>query len=361
MPFVPNENKIENFSFTINTHVDGYRLDQYLVRKFPDYSRAYLQKMIKNERVLVGGKPAKPSAKLHTGQDVSVSIPKLEPLHLQAEEMPLDVIYEDDDLAALNKPPHLVIHPARGHLSGTLVNALLAYFDDLAHGSDAYRPGIVHRLDRDTSGVLLIAKTEKAQACLGHQFENRLIKKEYLALLEGELNCPEGTIALPLGMDLKNRERMTIQHGGKEAITDYRVLALYPGFTLVHVFPRTGRTHQIRVHFKSQGYPIVGDHLYGASLLGVEQVLTKLAKDSGKQQMQQMQAEFQVDEILMARQALHAWHISFEHPTTKQQISLEAPLAPDFSRTLQFFQFLWPSATVKQMFGDLGRQASDPS
>jgi 23S rRNA pseudouridine1911/1915/1917 synthase len=338
MPLVPNEDKPEEIAFVVRGRVEGDRLDQYLSHRFPDYSRSYLQKLIKAGKVLVDGSPAKTSAKLRAGQSVSVSLPKLEALHLKSEELPIEILYEDDELAVIDKPAGLVTHPARGHMTGTIVNALLFHFDKLSECEDVYRPGIVHRLDRDTTGVLLVAKSNRAQSSLGQQFENREVEKEYLALTEGEIACRQGSIELPLGMDPRNRERMSIQHGGKNALTNYRVIRTYPGFSLVHVFPKTGRTHQIRIHFKSQGHPLVADHLYGA-----EPVLTPERMGLG--------ADFPGDprEPLMARQALHAWKISFFHPATGKKISFGAPLPRDLSRTLQIFQQFWPDPRVAEI------------
>jgi 23S rRNA pseudouridine1911/1915/1917 synthase len=347
MPLVPNEDKVEEFRFTIRDRMDGNRLDQYLVKRFPDYSRAYLQKLIKRGSVLIDDKPVKASTKIHADQEILVLLPKMEALHLKPEVMPLEILYEDDYLAVLNKLPGIVIHPARGHLSGTLVNGLLSYFDNLSDASDVYRPGIVHRLDRDTSGVLLIAKQNQAHADLSRQFEERMIHKEYLALVEGEMEVAEGSIVLPLGMDPKNRERMCVQHGGKEAVTHYKTIARYAGFTLVHVFPKTGRTHQIRVHLKSLNHPIVADEMYGAA-----PYLTKSQIVAKSQKMEMAEAE--KTEPLMTRQALHAWRLSFTHPITRENKTVVAPLPLDFAAILSVFQSLWPSPEVAEILGCKG-------
>lgn len=337
MPLVPNEEKLEEHAFIIKGRVEGSRIDQYLAKRFSDYSRAFFQKLIKQEKVLVDGKSIKISSKIRAGQEVHISLPKLEALHLQPEHIQLDVLYEDDYLAVINKAAGYVVHPSRGHMSGTIVNALLSHFDELCDSDDGYRPGIVHRLDRDTTGVLLIAKTNQSLYKLSQQFENREIKKEYLALVEGVLQFGEGTINLPLGIDPRNRERMAIQHGGKQSVTDYRVLARYPKFTLVQVFPKTGRTHQIRIHFKSQGHPLVVDKIYGASpILTIDQLSEKNTQAAQ-------------GEPLIARQALHAWRIEFDHPAIHQKMTFCAPLARDFLDTLKIFQSLWPSASVSEI------------
>lgn len=334
MPFVPNEDNLEEFNFTIKGRVENTRIDQYLAKRYPDYSRAYVQKLIKKGHVLLDGKPAKMSARVRAGQEVFVSLPKLEPLHLKPEAIPLDILFEDEDLAVINKQVGYVVHPSRGHMHGTLVNALIYHFEELSDCNDEYRPGIVHRLDRDTSGVLLVAKSNQAHHKLAAQFESRQIKKEYLALAEGEIAFRDGVINLPLGMDPRNRERMAIQHGGKTSVTEYKVVARYPGFTLLHVFPKTGRTHQIRIHFKSQGHPLVGDHLYGAKPCLTREMLGGIRAAS---------------ETLMARQALHSWKITFEHPGTHSPMRVVAPLAEDFFRTLTVFQSFWPSPEVAEI------------
>jgi 23S rRNA pseudouridine1911/1915/1917 synthase len=342
MPFVPNEEKVEEISFVIKGRVEGDRIDQYLAKRFSDYSRVFFQKLIKKGKVLIDGKETKISAKIKAGDQIVVFLPKLEAVHLKPENTPLDVIYEDDVLALINKPVGVVIHPSRGHMSGTIVNALLSHFDDLADNTDVYRPGIVHRLDRDTSGILLIAKTNSAQFKLSQQFEHREIKKEYLALAEGNIEYNSGIIQLPLGMDPRNRERMSIQYGGKSAITEYKIITRYPGFTLVHVFPKTGRTHQIRVHFKSQGHPLACDHLYDAIPQLTWNAL-KIPEDKKKEWTGD------IEKPLLERQALHAWRISFDHPLTNQRMTFQAPLAPDFFHTLEVFQYFWPCQEVAKM------------
>jgi 23S rRNA pseudouridine1911/1915/1917 synthase len=341
-PLIPNEEKVEEISFTIKGRVEGLRLDAYLSKRFVEYSRAYLQKLIANKRVLIQGKPVKASAKIRAGQQVSIQLPKLEPLYLKPEKMPLEILYEDDSLAVLNKPSDLVIHPSRGHLSGTLVNGLLGYFEELSdYHEDVYRPGIVHRLDRYTSGVLLIAKNSQVHASLAKQFEDRQTKKEYLALVEGQMRFEEGTIALPLGVDPRNRERMAIRHGGKEAMTEYKVIARYPDWTLVHVFPKTGRTHQIRIHFKSQGHPIVADALYEAApVLTVDMLYARL---KGAQTPLE---GLSPDLCLMERSALHAWRLTFSHPLTQETMTHVAPLPEDFQGTLETLEKLWPCSKV---------------
>ena len=330
--------------------VEGNRLDAYLSKRFNDYSRAYLQKIIKAGNVLMDGKKAKASDKIKEGQTISIDLPILEPLHLKPEEMSLDIIYEDEDLAALNKPADLVVHPSRGHMQGTLVNGLLYHFENLSDENDVYRPGIVLSSRSLYKWNFVNCKNNKSHASLGEQFENRTIQKQYFALVEGTMRFDHGTVALPLAMDPRNRERMTVSHGGKEAITNYKVFAKYPHFTLVHVFPETGRTHQIRVHLKSQGCPIVADSLYDAQpILNWERILQNVSS------VPECLSHVERDTIFMERTALHAWSLTFEHPSRKEMLTLQAPFPKDFANTLQVLNMLY-CKNVKQLVATCGNQ-----
>ncbi len=339
---IPNEEHVETLEFFIKGRVEGQRLDAYLVKRFEDYSRTYLQKLIKGGKVFVNGKPAKASHKIRVGQEVRVELPQLEELHLKPEQMPLTIVYEDEDIVAINKQANLIIHPARGHLQGTLVNGLIFYFENLSDYNDAYRPGIVHRLDRDTSGILLVAKNNIAHAGLAAQFENREIHKEYLALVEGNMKLDRNIVNLPLAVDPRNRERMSVRKDGKISITEYQVLMRYPGYTLVHVFPKTGRTHQIRVHLKSEGHVIIADDLYGANPILTKGMVYNNAK-------MPIPPEIDGEQILMERTALHAWQIHFHHPTKKEDMTLVAQLPSDFANTLRFLQARWPNPKVEKI------------
>ncbi len=342
-PLVPNEEKVSETEFIVKGRMEGRRLDAYLGKRFFEYSRSYLQKLIKNGNVLIDGKTAKPGYKIKEGQKIFIRLPELEPLHLKPQEMDIEIIFEDESIAVINKRADVVVHPSRGHMEGTLVNGLLYYFENLSDFNDAYRPGIVHRLDRFTSGLLVIAKNNQSHAALAEQFQTRNIHKEYVALVEGKMRFENGTISLPLGIDPRNRERAAVCNGGKEAVTDYNVIARYPGFTLVHVFPKTGRTHQIRIHMKSQGNPIVCDSLYDAApVLNKERILTNVTDKISVE-------EHDPEELLMDRTALHAWRIHFEHPVTKQEMHLTAPIAHDFLETLKFLEIFWPCPKVAEM------------
>ena len=285
----------------------GERLDKYLAEALPDLSRAMLQKLIKDGDVLVGGKPTKPSYRVEAGDIVVVRVPPPTPLEAApAPHIPLDVLYQDADLLVLNKPAGLVVHPAHGHTDDTLVNALLAHVPDLAGIGGVLRPGIVHRLDKDTSGLLLVAKHDQAQQALQDQFRSRSVDKVYLALVEGHLVPPRGRIDAPIGRDPRERQRMAVVPSGRPAQTEYRVLETLAETALVEAHLLTGRTHQIRVHLASLGYPIVGDRVYG----------------------------HRKPRVALARQFLHAWRLAFSLPSTGERVQFTAPLPPDLRQIL---------------------------
>lgn len=340
MTLIPSKDNIDEISFLVEDGVQT-RLDQYLSGKYTDYSRVFFQKLIKQGLVLVDDKKVKASSKIQTGQKIFISLPQLEPLKLKPENIPLDIIYEDEDLAAVNKDVGLIVHPSKGNLDGTLANGLLYHFRQLSDCTDVYRPGIVHRLDSNTSGVILVAKNNVAHYHISKQFEQRRVQKEYLALVEGNVRANDGEINLPIGMDTRKRERMAIVHGGKPSMTSFRVIARYPSATLVHVFPKTGRTHQIRIHFKSQGHPLVGDYLYGASrTLSMKDFFSAEEKDvpSG------------LDVGVIERQALHAFRITIYQPKQEdKQICISAALKEDFSQLLEKLNKYWPSPKVEEI------------
>ncbi|RME64085.1 MAG: RluA family pseudouridine synthase [Caldilineae bacterium] len=277
---IPDEQLPEAHILTTSADAQGQRLDRWLAQMLPEYSRSAIQRWIRENRVLVDGFPAKASLKLEAGQQVRVSVPAPRPSPLAPEDIPLAIVYEDEHILVVDKPAGLVVHPAPGHRSGTLVNAILHHCPDLAGVGGERRPGIVHRLDKDTSGLIVVAKDDAALQALQRQFARRTVYKEYLALVEGRLEPPEGRIVAPIGRHPVHRQRMAVlppdpvtgEARGREAVTEYHTLALYsmrtPGgetalFTLVQAMPRTGRTHQIRVHFAWMKHPLVGDPLYG--------------------------------------------------------------------------------------------------
>jgi 23S rRNA pseudouridine1911/1915/1917 synthase len=277
----------------------------------PDLSRAQVQRLIRQGRVALDGQIVKPSAPVVPGMRVVVRIPPSPLDELSPQSIPLQVVYEDEDLLVLDKPAGMVVHPAHGHHQGTLVNALLARYPDLAVG-DAGRPGIVHRLDRDTSGLMVVAKTEPALEHLRRQFKSRSVKKTYMALVCGRPPSAKGIIEAPVGRDLRRRQRMAVIPGGRPARTGYELLETYPGYSLLAVSPETGRTHQIRVHLSWLGVPVVGDRAYG--------------KERGTRRGKR--------ELGLERQFLHAWRLSFDRPGGKGPVTLEAQLPHDLEQVL---------------------------
>jgi 23S rRNA pseudouridine1911/1915/1917 synthase len=253
--------KAETLQF--NSPVSGIRLDKYLTQVLPQFSRAYLQKLIGQGCILVNGKGTKANQRLINGDRITVELP-VSPLYPLAERIPLTIIYEDEDILVIDKPAGLTVHPAPGHPNHTLVNAILAHCPNLITSNERTRPGIVHRLDKDTSGLIVIAKNDIAREYLTAQFKERTVTKGYLVLVEGRLSPEQGIIEAPIGRDPHNRRRMAIVEAGKEATTRYRVRQYLDNYTLIEVTPLTGRTHQIRVHLSAIGHPVAGDSLYGA-------------------------------------------------------------------------------------------------
>ncbi|MCI0465185.1 MAG: RluA family pseudouridine synthase [Gemmataceae bacterium] len=308
---------------TVGRKLEGVRLDQFLVSHFPDFSRSAIQKAIEASGVTVNDSPAKASYKVRADDSVRVTLP--EPTHALPvpEDIPLDVLYEDEFLALINKPPDMVVHPAKGHWSGTLVNALQFRFASLSGLNGDYRPGIVHRLDRDTSGVILVAKEETTHRELSLQFETRKIFKEYAAITAGVLDRDSDYIEGRIAHHPSDRVKMTVteEDEGKEASSFYEVIERFRGFTFCRVSPRTGRTHQIRVHLASVGCPVLADKVYsGRDCVRLSDLVPGLPPEQ--------------DEVLMPRQALHALRLRFFHPRRRQVIEVEAPLPEDFRKTL---------------------------
>ncbi len=243
---------------------DGERVDRYLASQRPDLSRAFVQKLIGDGLLAINGLAARSSQRVKQGDVIALLLPPAQPLAAQPEDIPLVIVYEDADLLVIDKPAGLVVHPAPGHASGTLVNAVLAHAPQTSEaGDDVTRPGIVHRLDKDTSGLMVVAKNERALRCLSKQFKERTTEKTYLALLHGHLSPAQGEVDAPIGRDPRYRQRMAIVTGGRAARTGYRVVRYVGAFTLIEAMLYTGRTHQIRVHFAGIGHPIAGDPTYG--------------------------------------------------------------------------------------------------
>lgn len=281
------------------------RLDQYLAALGKWGSRSQVQKLIAAGAVRVAGHTAKAGAIVHGGEAIEIEPASLPvPAGVEPEPIALDVLYEDERLLVINKPPGLVVHPAPGNWRGTLVSALLHHWHGPRPGLDPGRPGIVHRLDKDTSGVLVIAKDPETLTALGTQFRRREVEKQYVALVWGRLRTQRGTISEPIGRNPVHRTRMAVRRGGREALTAFEVIERFDEVTMVRLFPRTGRTHQLRVHLAAIGHPIVGDAVYG-------------------------RARNRKGEVLIQRQALHAEQIVFLHPATGERMRFAAPLPPD--------------------------------
>jgi 23S rRNA pseudouridine1911/1915/1917 synthase len=297
----------------LTTHSEdtGKRLDTFLHERLPEFSRSRLQSWIKEGRVLLDGKGARASYIVRPGEKVSLTPAHLPPLKAEPEDLPLKVLYEDADVVVVDKPAGMVVHAGAGHRRGTLVNALLHHIGPLSSVNGDVRPGIVHRLDRDTSGVLVVARTDRAHQALAAQFHDRQVEKIYLALVHGRMKQMQGRIAAPIARDPIRRTRMTARlSSGRSALTEYRVIEAWPAFSSLEVKIGTGRTHQIRVHLSSIGHPVVGDRVYGAPA-----AISKLPA--------------------LDRFFLHAHRLAFRSPSTGKLVSIESPLPPELSAFLE--------------------------
>ncbi len=292
----------------VNAESVGERLDAYIASKLNSISRTNVKRLVEDGNIVVNGRVQKVSYKVQENDEINVEIPEAKELDIQAENIPIEVIYEDSDIIVVNKPKGLVVHPANGNWDGTLVNAIMAICKDSLSGiGGEIRPGIVHRLDKDTSGLLIIAKNDKAHLNMSEQIKNREVKKIYYALVRGVIPENEATINMPIGRSTKDRKKMAVTKDGKEAITHFKVIERFPKYTLLEVKIDTGRTHQIRVHLSEIGYPVVGDEVYS----------------NGK------------NEFGVHGQLLHAKSLDFKHPITGKQMHLEAELPEEFSNVLK--------------------------
>ena len=300
------ENKL---SFQVEPSEAGQRIDRYLSEKLPDLNRSYLQKLIGECFVLQKGKPVKNGTKTLAGEQIEVTVPEAEEPEILPEDIPLDILYEDADVILVNKPKDMVVHPAAGHYSGTLVNALMYHCRDGLSGiNGVLRPGIVHRIDKDTTGVLVVCKNDKAHNALAEQLKEHTITRRYRAIVCGNLKEDEGTVDAPLGRHPQERKKMAIvRQGGRRAVTHYRVLERFGSYTYIECRLETGRTHQIRVHMASLGHPLLGDEVYGRT-----------------------KSPFHLE-----GQTLHAMVLGFQHPTTGEYMEFEAPLPAYFEELLQ--------------------------
>ena len=283
-------------------------MDIYIAENFNELSRTMIKKLIESNNILVNDKSEKVSYKVQANDNISIDVPKAKETKLKAQEIPLDIIYEDSDIIVVNKPKGMVVHPANGNPDGTLVNAILSICKNSLSGiGGELRPGIVHRLDKDTSGLIIVAKNDKAHINMSEQIKERNVKKTYIALVRGNVPEEEATINMPIGRSTKDRKKMAVTKNGKQAITHFKVLKRYSKYTLLEIKIETGRTHQIRVHMAEIGYPVVGDAVYS----------------NGK------------NEFGIEGQMLHAYKLEFMHPITNKHMELTAPLPQYFEEILK--------------------------
>ncbi|MCI8352130.1 MAG: RluA family pseudouridine synthase [Clostridia bacterium] len=293
--------------FVVEEEYAGLRLDKAIALKYTDLSRTNIQRLIEEDKIFINDKKAKASYKVELGDKIQVEEIEAKEISLKPQDIPLDIIYEDNDIIVVNKQKGLVVHPANGNPDGTLVNAIMNICKDSLSGiGGEIRPGIVHRLDKDTSGLIIIAKNDKAHIHLSEQIKNHEVKKTYIALVRGNVKENEATINMPIGRSTKDRKKMAVSKNGKNAITHFKVIKRYENYTLLEIKIETGRTHQIRVHMSSIGYPVVGDAVYsnGKNPFGV------------------------------IGQMLHAKKLAFKHPITNEELNLEAPLPEYFEEVL---------------------------
>ena len=287
---------------------EGLRLDAFISKKDMELSRTTVQRLLEEEKITVNGNIQKASYKVKNTDKIEIEVELPKEVSLEAQDIPIEIIYEDKNIIVVNKPKGLVVHPANGNPDGTLVNAIMAICKDSLSGiGGERRPGIVHRLDKNTSGLLIVAKNDKAHINMCEQIKNRQVKKTYIALVRGVISENEATINMPIGRSQSDRKKMAVNKNGKEAITHFKVLKRYDKYTLLEVKIETGRTHQIRVHLSHIGYPIIGDSTYS----------------NGKN-------EWEIE-----GQCLHAMRLEFKHPITEKNLVLEAPLPEYFENVLQ--------------------------
>ena len=314
----------EPVTLRVGSAIKERRIDKYLHGRFSNLSRRFLQDAIKADSVTVNGKIIKPSFKLSPGDIVELTLPEPPSKDILPEDIPLEIIYEDDDLIILNKQAGILVHPARGNTHGTLVNALAFYSDRLSTGLGEFRPGIVHRLDRYTTGVMIVAKDDTAQWKIARQFEHRQVNKTYIAIVHGTPDLTRDRINAALGVHPKMREKYAVcTETGKDSITFYEVLESFRGYSLLKMMPKTGRTHQIRVHQAYIKHPIVADDMYGGKFVYPWQLAD---------------TESEAQEPVIDRFALHASTIEFTHPKTEKTVKFEAPLPQDMQHLLDMLR-----------------------
>lgn len=318
--------------FVVDSSQAGARLDAFLAAALRNYSRVLLRKVINAAGATVDGRRVKAAYHLREGERVRIVLPELARPGPQPQEIPLEILFEDEFIAAINKPPGMVVHPAKGHWAGTLASALQFHFDQLSSAGGATRPGIVHRLDRDTSGVIVVAKTDFAHLKLSEQFEARTVEKEYFAICVGAPDRDRDVIDLPVGAHPHQREKMAVRHddaSARSAQTFYEVAERFDGFGAIRAMPKTGRTHQIRLHLASIGCPVLCDRLYGGRAMIT---LGEISRQAGD------------DTPLIDRQALHALRLKIKHPKREERLEFVAPLPADMQALLEALRKYRPLA-----------------
>ncbi len=325
---------------TVEARAHGWRIDHYLSRLFPNYSRELFKKAIEQKAVLVNGISVKASRRLRVNDKISVRLPKMPDQTLLPENIPLDVLYEDEHIIVINKQADMIVHPGKGNYRGTLAGALQFHFDQLSDVAGRFRPGIVHRLDRNTTGVLVVAKNNQVHNNPSEQFQNREVAKEYRAIVWGVLKFDSDWIETWMRVNPKHREKMMVCESGgnaRKAETFYEVLERFDGFGYLKLLPKTGRTHQLRVHMQHLGHPIVADRLYGGhSELRRSEILSRRAGNVSPL----VETNTLDDDRLINRQALHAFRLEFQHPHSGQPLCFESPLPEDMQNTLTELQKL---------------------
>lgn len=319
------------YGFVVSEAAAGQRLDAFLATQIAETSRVRVRRGIDLGMAQVDGMTQKPSYRLEAGQHVEFILPEPPATGPQPEAIPINILFEDDQIAVVDKPPGMVVHPAKGHWSGTLASALVHYFSELSQVGGIARPGIVHRLDRDTSGVMVIAKTDQAHMNLTEQFQNRTVQKEYVAIVLGSPDRDRDLIDHPVGPHPSKREKMALRSDGaasREAQTFYEVEERFRGFALLRAFPKTGRTHQIRLHLTAIRCPVLCDKLYGGR---AELTLAELRNMT---RCQELAADRRPDHVVLDRQALHAEVLRFKHPSSKQDLEFRAELPADLQLVL---------------------------
>src|SRR3989337_2829111 len=322
--------QLKELTFEIKKTHEDKRIDRYLASRLPDYSRTFVQKLIKEGAVLVNGHTVKNSYDIQKGDSIYVSLPAFDENKIVPEDIPLDIVFEDDYVMLINKPYDMVVHPAGGHPSGTLVNALAFHCQNLSQVNGPLKAGIVHRLDRDTSGIMLTIKSDAVHSHIAMQFEKRSVRKEYLAVVEGELMLDSDEISLPIARHKIDSQKMAVRHDiGKEAVSIYEVVERFRGYTLVKIMPKTGRTHQIRVHMRAIGHPVVADFMYSSQESCYLSDLLQQKREEGELP-------------IIDRQALHAHRIEFFHPIHNKKMEFEVDLPDDISTLVKTLRDVRP-------------------